>query len=375
MNRGKTLTELAQELERQRTSRADFVADQGAIEVRVVEGEIVAEGLPKLNAVPFTNYAHKQLADHLEIPARYYDRMQANQPQLLAENINTWLHADPENKRMLRLLDGRVRAVLSEKYRPLDNIELAEAVIPTLLEHEIQIVSSELTETRMYIKGILPSLSDKLPDGLQFGVGHNAVALGRNAYGRDGRLVSAIVISNSDVGNGSLRVEPSVFTTWCTNLAILFEAKMKKYHVGRANQVDEDFSIYRDETRQADDRAFFLKVRDTVASAFNREQFQKAVDQIRKAAGVEIKSKDLPTVVEVAVEQLALPPATSNSILAALARQGDLTKWGLSSAITEVAGEIADYETATQLERAGGAVLALPAPRWNAIAEAEKKAA
>jgi hypothetical protein len=373
MKTGKSLVELATELERQVKTRQDFIAPQGKVDIKVVEGEIVLDGL---NGEPkaLTPYAHRQLADLHEIPAKYYDRMQAEQPELLAQNLNTWLHADPSALRMVRTLDSRVRAVLSPKYRPLDNYELANAVIPTLIKHKVQIVSSELTETRMYIKGILPELSDELPTGLQFGVGHSAVT-GSRTYGRDGKLVAAIVISNSDLGNGSLRVEPSVFTTWCTNLAILMAAAMKKYHVGRSNEAGEDFSIYRDETREATDRAFFMRVTDVVRSAFNEDAFKAAVNQIRDAAKTEIKSKDLPTVVEVAVRQLALPVATSNSILTALARGGDLTKWGLSSAITEVAGEVESYEVATQLERAGGEVLALPAARWETIAEAEKKEA
>lgn len=370
MNTGRSLQEIAAELQRQVDTRKDFIAPQAKLDAKVVEGEVVLDGLNG-DPLKINEYAHKQVADHLSIPTRYYDRMRTEQPQLLAENINTWLHADPGNKRMVRTLDGRVRAFLSSKYRPLDNFDLASAVLPTLLERKVQIVSSQLTETRFYIKGILPDLSDELPTGMQWGAGHNAVApVGTRTYGRDGRLVAAIVISNSDVGAGTLRVEPSVFTTWCTNLAILMQAAMKKYHVGRAFSADEDFSIYRDETRQADDRAFWLKVKDVTLSAFNEETFKAAVASIRDAAKNAIESKELPTVVDMAVEQLALPPATSNSILTALARGGDLTQWGLSSAITQVAGEVEDYETATAMERAGGEVLVLDAKRWEKIAKA-----
>jgi hypothetical protein len=60
--------------------------------------------------------------------------------------------------------------------------------------------------------------------------------------------VAAIVISNSEIGNGTLRVEPSVFTTWCTNLAVMAQAAMKKYHVGRAFEADTNLEIFRDET-------------------------------------------------------------------------------------------------------------------------------
>jgi hypothetical protein len=191
--------------------------------------DIVIDGLNG-SAKPLTQHAHGQLASALSIPKAYYDRMRAEQPALLADNVNTWLHAQPEDKRMVRTVDGRIRAVLSPKYRPLDNFELATAVLPQLVGMRTQVISSALTETRMFIKVILPDLSSPLPDGLVWGNGHNRVA----EYGSNqaGLLVAALTISNSEVGAGAFKVEPSVFTTWCTNLAVMTEASMRKYHVG-----------------------------------------------------------------------------------------------------------------------------------------------
>lgn len=368
MKQGQSLQQIAAELERQSTSRKDYIAEQGAVEVKVVDGEVVVDGLNG-DAKTIAPFAHKQFADHLQIPARYYERMRAEQPQLLAANLNTWLQKDGNERRMFRTLDNRLRAFLSPKFRPLDNYDLAQAILPVLFERKVDIVSAELTDTRFYIKGILPELSDELPEGQTWGLGHNNT---RSMVGRDGRLVSAIVISNSDVGAGSLRVEPSVFTTWCTNLAILMKAAMKKYHIGRSFEADEDLSVYRDETRQADDKAFFLKVKDVTLQAFSEDAFKAAIAQIREAGKQPIAQEaDLPKVVEVAVRRLALPESTGGDILKILARNGDLSKWGLSSAITQTANDLVDYETATQLERAGGQLLALPEAGWKEIAEAK----
>ena len=294
--------------------------------------------------------------------------MLVDQPALLAENLNVWFGADPANKRMIRTLDGKVRGVLSSKFRPLDNYDLANAVLPLLLESGAQIVSSELTDTRLYLKAILPSLSDELPAGMIWGSGHNAVAEYRG--NEPGRIVAAIVISNSDVGAGALRVEPSTFTTWCTNLAIMAEAAMRKYHVGKGFNADDDMQVYRDATREADDRAFFLKVQDITKAAFSAEAFRAAIDSIRDAGSARITSQDLPKVVETTVRRLALPEGSASSILTQLAMGGDLTKWGLSSAITAVANNYADYEGATEFERAGGKVLALQGKDWEVLAAA-----
>jgi hypothetical protein len=310
-----------------------------------------------------TPYAHGQLADHLDIPKKYYDRMMVETPDLLATNVNRWLERDPDNRRMIRTLDGKVRAVLSPKFRPLDNFDLANAVLPTLIEHRAEIVSSQLTETRMYIKAILPSLSDELPEGLSYG-GHNRIGTDR------GHLVAAIVISNSDIGAGTLRVEPSVFTTFCTNLAIRQQAAMKKYHTGRAWEADASWEVFADETRKADDSAFWLKVRDITKAAFDEKSFREAVATFRNAGQKQLVSDNLQAVVEATVEEFKLPVHTVNPLLKQLAAGGDFTAWGLSSAVTRIAGEVDDYELATTMERAGGAIIELPSSSWKRISEA-----
>lgn len=375
MKTGRSLSSLAAELERQLTTRRDYLAHQGRIDARVTEAteqqptpDVVLDGFNG-GALGITNHAHGQLADVLGIPKKYYDRMRGEQPELLTKNINTWLHREPEAQRMIRTLDGQVRAVLSPRYRPLDNYDLAGHVLPVMVERKVEIMSAELTDTRMYLKAILPDLSEPLPQGMTWGQGHNMVG----ANHQDGRIVAAIVISNSEVGGGTLRVEPSVFTTWCTNLAIMTQASMKKYHVGRAFEADANLEVFRDETRKADDTAFWMKVADVTTAAFDPKVWAAAVEQIKQATMTPIDARaELPRVVEITVQELALPERMTGGILTALARGGDLTKWGLSSALTYVAGTDAslDYETATDLERAGGQVLALQGAKWDVIARA-----
>ena len=113
-----------------------------------------------------------------------------------------------------------------------------------------------------------------------------------------------------------------------------------------------------------------MKVRDVAESAFNEDTFKAAIASIRDAGKNDIKATaNLPKVVEVVTKKLALPEASAGGILSILAKNGDLTQWGLSSAITQFANDYPDYEGATAFERAGGQLLALPAKDWAAIAE------
>ena len=79
--------------------------------------------------------------------------------------------------------------------------------------------------------------------------------------------------SYSEVGQGSLRVEALDVRLVCTNGMISEQAVHKAYlgcNGGRNLDAIEDArEFFRDETRQADDRAFFLKVRDAVGAMFD----------------------------------------------------------------------------------------------------------
>jgi hypothetical protein len=112
MKTGKTLTELAQELERQQNNKRDFLADTRKLEM-LPSAAMRIEGIDEF---PLTHRCHLQVADRVGIPAKYYQVMKNIAPSLLATNVNWWLQTKPE-KRMIRTLDGNARAFLSERLR------------------------------------------------------------------------------------------------------------------------------------------------------------------------------------------------------------------------------------------------------------------
>ena len=366
MKTGKSLIELATELQRQSESRKDYHAPQGALVAQLAvdpadetRTEFVA--LAGLNGAPVqpTAFAHKQIADDLGIPTKYYERMLVDRPRLLVENVNTWLQAEPKRTRLVRTLDGKARAWLSGSYRPLDNFELAESVLPVLSEMGTQVESLELTETRLYIKATYPALQTEIEGSRT-----------------KGDIVRAgIVISNSEVGNGALRIEPLIFRLICLNGMIAADASMKKYHLGQRASFDEAVrEVLTDRTKQADDVAFWMKVRDVVRASFNVDLFKALADRLSKATQDVIVSDDLPKVVDVTVKRLALPEAVGGGLLKALASGGDFSRFGLLNAITSLANTQVDYEVATVLERAGGQVLELKPQDWKVISEGRAQA-
>ena len=353
MKTGLSLTQLAQELERQATTKRDFLAPERQLQVEVVEADTPTVHLVvgAVGRFPLTPYAHGQVGEHLGIPKAYYERLLQQAPDLLATNVNHWLHASAA-RRLLRTLDSAVRAYLSHRYRPLDHQDLAEAVLPVLLEDpQLEVASCAITATRLYLKVTTARLTAEV---------------------RKGDIVQAgLVISNSEVGAGSVRVEPLLYRLACLNGAIINDLALKKYHVGRANGHGEDAiqAFLRDETKALNDRAFWATVQDVVRGTLQEVTFAQIVARWRETTQ-EMIAGDPAQVVEVTAKRLGLTEPERGSVLRHLVEGGDLSRYGLANALTRASQDVDDYDRATDLERLGGQLIELPRQAWQTLATA-----
>lgn len=71
-------------------------------------------GIDRIEPLDIGDYAHRQIGAYLNIPAKYYSRMLDEYPKLLTENVNGWF-SRADAQRMLRVLDGRMRAFVSNR--------------------------------------------------------------------------------------------------------------------------------------------------------------------------------------------------------------------------------------------------------------------
>ena len=343
MKQGKTLAELGRELQRQRLNRQDFLADTRSLEMETDSyGSTLQLSLDD-KPLSFTvgETAHQQIAARLNIPFRYYKKMQEEAPDLLDWNVNTWLGKNPE-RRMIRVLDGNVRAFLSDRYRRLDNLELCAAVLPVINEMKNSVIEScEVTPTHLYLKVVNRRLKAEVKVG-------DVVQAG-------------FVVSNSEVGLGSLRVEPLVFRLICKNGLICKDMAQKKYHVGRQvnTSYDSAYELYSEETLAQDDKTFFLKVQDIVRSAVDEARFMLTVDKMRKATQIPFKHAPVKAV-ELLADKFQLTENERGDILRQLFMGADNSRYGLVNAVTAASKIAKSYERATDLERIGGEILALP---------------
>ena len=352
MKTGLSLTELARKIEGNKVLKRDYVVDTSRVTMQVHAGDKTEKPRPVLELpdhgdFPIMPLAHDQIGDRTGIPAKYYDRMLAEAPDLLATNVNAWFRLNPE-KRMIRTLGGDTRAFLSNRYQRIENEEIANVALPVLAElPKVQIVSSEITDRRLYIHFVVPTIEGEVKKG-------DVVQAGG-------------IIQNSEVGCGSAAVSGLLWRLICLNGAKTTET-FRRNHVGRA--VDEGEMDWSDDTRKADDRTVLLKIRDMVRAVVDETRFKANLLKLQGLTEQRITG-DPSKAVEVLAAKLGTADFEEHGILRALIEGGDLSAWGMLNAITAQGhADAVSYDRAVEFEAMGGRLIDLPSSEWKQVLEA-----
>lgn len=353
MKQGRTLQEVAAEIERQNAQKHDYMATTRLLDVRTDHQHTYMNLGSGIGRMPLNDHAHTQLASHLGIPKTYYDRLRDQMPTLLDENINTLLGtAEPGEKRLVRTLDGNVRAWLSDTYRPRDNHDLMAMAIMEFQQHpDLQVQSCEVTDRRLYVKVTTPRLMREVRVGERVSMG--------------------LLLQNSEIGLSPISVLPFSMNLVCTNGMVHEVWGKKSRHVGRrAGGMDEGIeSFLSDDTRRLEDMAFFMKMRDVIRATLTEVTMDRLVADMRRAAGIYIEEPE--GAIEEVTRRSPLLESEKGGILAFLAAGGDMTGWGLANAVTAFSSTVDDYDRATELESLGGKLVDLSTSEWRVIASAK----
>ena len=352
---GKTLQELAAELDRQNRAKKDYLLDTRNL---IMDADEHGASLTMVNdtshvstILGMNDIAHFQIAQHTGIPIKYYDKMRTENPALLTENVNAWFNTDPK-VRMVRTLDGTARAFLSDRYRRIDNYDIADSVLPILSEYNVSFVSNEVTDQKMYIKVVNERLTKEVKPG--------------------DYVQSGVIVTNSEVGMGTVTIRPLLYRLVCTNGMVVNDASSRtsRRHVGRGNLAGEDYTLYASDTLLADDQALLLKIRDTIHAALDEVHFNNLIDNMRQATEAKIETTHIPEMVQMAAPQFNFTKKEGEGILDHLIRGGDLTLYGFSNAVTRYAQDVKSYDRSTELEEIGYQVLTMNPRTWRNLQQA-----
>ena len=390
MKAGRTLGELAAEIERQADSKRDFIAPARTVSMTVDEAAmdefrklmekpvrstrnrrnrgrsrtptpqqptitldrspVRITGLDGSSDFGVRPLAHGQIAEKLSIPKRYYDRLATEYPALLLDNVNTLMHAS-EDSRMFRTLDGNVRAMLSDRYRRMDYFDYLEAILPIIQQSGMRIESCQVTERKLYLKCVNERLQGKVV----------------------GDVVQAgLVFTDSEVGCGRMNIQRMEFTLACTN-GMISGSILGKAHLGGRQGSDNDKvqEMLQDETKEMQDEVLWREVRDvTNAMLTDEDMFAKRIEELNAAHEDKVEGDVTGAVVELQ-KATKITDKARGGIMRHLIEGGDLSKLGMANAVTRYAQDVDSYDESTELEELGNKVIELPKRTWEVIANAE----
>lgn len=347
------LTQFANKLTNDRFKKEDFIADTRHMKFWNTEEGLrlhLGEDAFSAKKLKINNHFHSQVAAKLKIPKLHYDRLCRDYPDVLATMVNRMFEKE-HDRRMVRALDNTARAYLSDKFRTdMDNYDVANAALPVLESVPgLSIKSLGITDTRMYIKATFPRL--------------------RADVGLGDTVEAGVVISNSEVGGGALRIEALIYRLICLN-GMIAGTMLQKYHVGTKHNLNDDaYAVLSQATREKTAEATKAVIADIVKEAADAAKFEARVQKLRDAKEQRIDGS-VPKAIETLGNQLNLTQGEESSILSRLIEGGDISRWGLANAVTRVAADIEDYDRATEFERMGGQVIELNAKDWAQIAVA-----
>jgi hypothetical protein len=304
----------------------------------------------ELRSFRLTPHCLGQISTDLWIPKKYFDRMKVEAPLLFEQNVRHWMRTEPK-ARMIRgytneggqMMTGR--AWMSNKFRRLDNIEIARTLLPEFdnLGTEVSFHQAAVTDTRLYIRALFPQIERDVKhvgDTVRWGV----------------------EIGNSEVGAGSLTIKGFVLKLSCTN-GMTAAKVLNTRHVGRR----EDEGVLSNQALEADDVAFWLAARDTLRHVCSESAFETVVAQLRDAAtSTEIVSPIAAT--EVLAQSVGLSKDEQENVLLSLVGEGDLSRWGALNAITDAAKQAESFDRQAEMEAIGWDVANMPASAWEKVA-------
>ena len=334
-----SLNELAQKLTEQQ--KKDVIVDTS--NVRFYSNGKNQLHLAEIDEVFDVNdVALNQIATKVGLSKKYLDKMLDGHKTLLQDNVNYWFTNTPKTQ-MIRTLDGTARAVLSDKYKRVDNDMIARQVLPILLDKKYNILSCAITDTKMYIKASLPSLQREVNKG--------------------DVVESGVIISNSEVGHGSVNISPFINRLVCLNGMVVNDARLNSRHLTSSQAtIDGVYEILSDEAKELDSKALLTKVRDVVLSTSDEVRFGQQVQKMTDASKVKIKRPK--KVIEILENKFDLTKDEGENILENLIDRDDkqpmANLWSVVNSITALGNTIEDYDRGTKMQEIGGRLLDMP---------------
>ena len=280
--------------------------------------------------------------------------LENEEAELFCRNHNELLRNQPaDRKGMIRTIKNgmpqHARAWLSDAYQRIDDDLMFNAAMPVIAEHRSQFrtLGGQRTDERTFLKIVTrePVLTI-----------------------RDRRFFAGFIMSNSEVGNGTMSFSAFFTDSFCENGCIFSKMRVADLRmVHRGSRLRTDFGELMDDRLTAAKEAELTEAIGRAARIACSSQHHNEVARLIQEAEERKLTGDPVEVLEGVGKRLKLTESEIKQ-LSVHYRPEEPNALGVNSAITRVAQESTSYERRIELEKAGGDILTMPQKTWDAVA-------
>ena len=360
------LPELVEQLKNEQLQKRDFVVPASCIAMEegrlivfnkeedkalndLIQGTGIVDADDKSLSLKCLTVAHSQLSDKLQIPKKYYDRLNSdNNLELLDVNVSWWFQNNNKNNYFLRTFvneetkKGFVRALLSDRFKVIDNYDVLFACLEAIKESgaNVEIESCDLTEKRMYVRFIAPEIEVQAPELLKNYKSPNGES------GKTG-ICTGFVISNSEVGQGTFSISPRAVVSVCSNGMVFKDDAFSKTHLG--SKMDSLSKIeWSEQTKEKNKELIICQVQDAIKTFCSEEYIGTKIAQLQeKGAGKLVNPIDA---VKNVSRHLSISEEKERDIMNYFLHSQDFSGFGITQALTYYAHNDANADEQADLE-------------------------
>lgn len=375
-----SLEEAINTLQDLKSRRRDFVVPVQSMKMTDA-GQVLVEGIRTVQAqelsVPGVSFqkeyilvtpndiANRQIANRFNIPSRYWKRMLDEHPELMAKNFNGWIQkevatkGEAKSRRMLirsYMNDqggsvGIFRALLSDKYLVYDSLDVLAVALKAVKAANdlhglnIGVDKCDLSDSKLYVRFTCKDIEQEAPTALRSYRDPNNGDHG--GLGISNGIITGFVLSNSEVGQGSLSIAPRVKILACSNGMVWDDEGFKRMHLG--GKLSEGEAVWKQDTKAANVLLIEKQLRDMIDKYVSPDFLSQRVKDIEEMA-----ARKLEHPVECCrnmCEAIGMNESEANAVFEQFIKQGDVSSvFSVAQAVTSYAHDC-DPDRRFQLEK------------------------
>lgn len=283
MKKGHDVRQVVQQINKDVKSKKDYIVTLNALEVTTSNNTYPnLEFTDAPDQYSLTDHSMNQLCGKLEIGTQYLRKCLPVSQELVAHNLNFWIKNTKSKELMVRTIErgsdelpNIARAVCSNRYKRIDNDVVVTHSLNKLMDLGLDIKYVNYDRDTLNVTAVNPKVEGEVSEG--------------------DVVQSGVTITNSEIGSGSLMIQPFIYRLVCTNgmVAPRYLNRFYSKHVGKIiidpSQDDQYITIIDKMQKQIDLvndnevwKESFQKLKDSTKQTINSHQ----IVELAKKQGV-----------------------------------------------------------------------------------------